>query len=254
MLKTLLPKLFLVLLLAVPARLFAVTPPVPSVPPGQVVDLASILEPGQKQQLAAILHDLERKTSVQMVILTITSLDGEDINSFSLKIAEQWKLGQKEKDNGLLLTVALDDRKYRFETGYGLESVLPDSLLGTIGRQSLVPYFKQGNYGQGIAAATGTIIDILARHYQVEITGSETLDRAVDRNESPGANLVIFFIMVIMFIIIVNARRKNRRTPGTGPVIYPGGWGSGGGFSGGFGGGFGGGGGGFGGGGASGGW
>lgn len=236
---------------------WAVTPPIPDRPPGHVVDLAKVIDPTVKQQLDQVLRELEQKTTAQVVVLTITSLENEDINTVTLRTAEKWQLGQKNKDNGLLFTVALQDRKYRFETGYGLESVLPDSLLGTLGRKTLVPSFRQGDYGRGIAATTGEIVQILARHYGVEITGSEQLPQPIAGNNQQGGSFAVFFIMVVMLIIIVNARRKNRRSPGVGPIIFPGGWGTGGGFGGGgggFGGGFGGGGGGFGGGGASGGW
>lgn len=253
MLKNLLIRFFLLLLLTTPAPLFAVTPPVPSVPPGQVVDLAGIIDTEQEQQLVNLLHELEQKTTVQMVILTITSLDGEDINSFSLKTSEQWQLGRKENDNGLLLTVAREDKKYRFEPGYGLESVLSDRLLGSIGRKALVPNFKQGNYGQGIGAAAEQIIDVIAMLYQVEITGKGELPAVQKKNNSPVAKLMVILPMLIMFIIIVIVRRSNRKSGGGAPVIFPSGWGSGGGFGGGVGG-FGGGGGSFGGGGASGGW
>jgi len=256
MLKNWLIKFSLLCLFAIPATCLAVTPPIPASPPGQVIDLAGIIDSGSKEQLIRILHELEQKTSVQMVILTLTSLDGEDINTVSLRTAEQWKLGQKDKDNGLLFTVSLQDRRYRFETGYGLESVLPDGLLGTLGRQTLVPYFKQGNYGQGIAAATGAVIDILANHYQVEITGRDQLPQAQSHKNSSAASLVVLLVMLLLFAIFAMANKKNKRSSGgTPPIIFPVGWGSGGGFGGGgFGGGFGGGGGGFGGGGVSGGW
>ena len=258
MLRNWLIKFLLLYLVAIPATGLAVTPPIPASPPGQVIDLAGIIDSPQKEQLGRILHELEQKTSVQMVILTLTSLDGEDINTVSLRTAEQWQLGQKDKDNGLLFTVALKDKRYRFETGYGLESVLPDSLLGTIGRQTLVPYFKQGNYGIGIAATTGVIIDILARQYQVEISGRDQLPQTRNNETSPAASLVVLLLMLLLFGITVMARKKNRKSSGRGggaPIIFPMGWGSGGGFGGGgFGGGFGGGGGGFGGGGVSGGW
>ncbi len=196
-----------------------------------------------------------------MVILTITSLDSVDMESFSLQTAERWQLGQKDKDNGLLLTVSLEDKKYRFETGYGLESILPDSLLGSIGRKSMVPFFKQGNYGTGIGAATGEILAILAENNQIIINNSDQLPQSLQSNDaSPAMTGLILFLMVVVFIIIVMARRMNRKSRSSGAVILPGSWGSndsigGGSFgSGGFGGGFSGGGGGFGGGGASGGW
>ncbi len=258
MLKRLLNNLCIFILLTTASAALAVTPPIPDQPPAQVVDLAGIIEPAREEQLDRILRELEQKTTVQMVILTLTSLDNEDINTVSLRTAEKWKLGRRDKDNGLLFTVALKDRKYRFETGYGLESVLPDSLLGSLGRKTLVPWFKKGQYGQGIAAATGEIVQILSQQYKVEISGTDSLPKPVANGNQQG-NLTLLFIFIVLFIIIVNARRQNRRNarggPGVTPIIFPGGWGGGGGFGGGgFGGGFGGGGGGFGGGGASGGW
>ncbi len=234
----------------------AVTPPLPDKPPGYVVDLAGVITTEQEQRLESLLRDLEQQTTAQMVILTVESLDGRDINSFSLQTAEKWRIGQKEKDNGLLFVVAIGDRKYRFEVGYGLEAVLPDSLLGSLGRQVLVPYFKQGRYGSGISAATGQILRILANHYGVTLAGANNLPTARKQKNS-GIGGLIFFLFLLAFMLIVYSRSFNRRYGGkggygSGAVFYPGG-GWGGGSSGGFGG-FSGGGGGFGGGGASGGW
>lgn len=98
----------------------------------------------------------------QMAVLFIDRLDNEAIEDFSLKVAEAWKLGQKgtvgrEGDNGLLLTVAIQEKKYRFEVGYGLEGKLPDSLVGTIGRDILAPSFHEGWYREGINAAIDAI-------------------------------------------------------------------------------------------------
>jgi len=197
-----------------------------------------------------------------MVILTITSLEGQSIEDLSIDIAHnKWKLGQKGKDNGALLLVSLQDRKYRFETGYGLEGVLPDSLAGSIGRQYLVPYFQKGDYSNGIAAAALVAINTIADDAGVEISG---MPRMQTRSSSPetrrkptllgGIFSVLFFIALIylfikhpklmLFLLMANMLGGGRRS----------GWGGGGGFGGGGGSFGGGGGGGFGGGGASGGW
>ncbi len=233
----------------------ASTPPPPARPANYVVDLAGVINSRTKQQLDSLLHDLERKTGAQLVILTVKSLDGEDINGFSMRTAEQWKLGQKGKDNGVLFTVAMQERKYRFEVGYGLESILPDSLVGTIGRRTLVPYFKRGKYSQGIAAAAGVIVKIISKANNVQLAGVDRLPQPVTRNKvNPFA--IEFFVLVVLFFILLAGRRRRSRLGvlGAAPFIM-GGWSGGGGFGGGGFGGFGGGGGGgFGGGGASGGW
>jgi len=246
--------LLIFLLSGVPA--WSASPQVPVRPPGRVVDLAGVIDDSTEARLSALLRDLEDKTTVQMAILTVNSLAGEDINTFSLRVAEQWQLGQKGKDNGLLLTVAVRDRKYRFEVGYGLEEILPDSLVGSIGRQALVPYFKQRRYSEGIFTATAEIIRILADHYGVSITG---LPPKQVRRQNRSDGLIFSLIALAIFLLMLrNRRRRSGRGGRGGPagmIFFPGGgWGGGGGFSGGGFGGFSGGGGGFGGGGASGGW
>ena len=247
--------LFALLLGPLPAG--AVTPPLPARPPAHVVDLANVLPPEQEAKLEGLLVDLEKKTTAQMVVLTILSLDGEPLNEVSLNAAEKWGIGQKGKDNGLLFLISMHDRKYRFEVGYGLESVLPDSLLGTLGRRVLVPLFRQGRYADGILATSGEILQILGRHYGVEITGAESLQSLRQRQTNQGSGLA-FFLFLLFVLLIIYSSYFNRKTGGRrgygpgGPFIFPGG-GWGGGSPGGFGG-FSGGGGSFGGGGASGGW
>ncbi len=246
---------------AVPAS----TPEPPAMPRAYVVDLAGIISDNAEIPLNALLKELEQKTTAQVIVLTVRSLDGEAIESFSLRTAEKWKLGQKGKDNGVLVAIALNDRKYRFEVGYGLESVLPDSLVGTIGRQYLVPYFRQGDYSSGINAATVEIIRTIAAHEGVQITQMPAVQKAY-HDEEPGSLvkeglLLAMFLAGVVFIFLTplylerTSRRKSRWW-GTGFGGFGGGsFGGFGGFGGGSSGGFGGGGGGgFGGGGASGSW
>ena len=120
--------LLLVVSVALPAG-------IPDKPQKYVVDLAGIVDDATENRLNGYLQELEQKTTAQMVVLTILSLEGESIEDFSITIAhDKWKLGQKGKDNGLLFLISVKDRKYRIEVGYGLEGVLPDSLVGSIGR------------------------------------------------------------------------------------------------------------------------
>jgi len=133
---------------------------IPAMPAAPVVDLAGIIDNHAETKLNRYLKELETKTGAQMAILTVISLEGQAIEEFSINIAhDQWKLGQKGKDNGVLVVVSLNDKKYRIEVGYGLEGLLPDSLVGGIGRQYLVPYFKRGDYSTGIYAAVSRTRD-----------------------------------------------------------------------------------------------
>ncbi len=244
------------------AASFAVVPSIPQMPSHYVVDLARIIDDNVELRLNGYLQELEQKTSAQVVVLTVTSLEGEPIDELSITIAhDRWKLGQKDKDNGALLVVALKDRKYRFEIGYGLEGILPDSLVGSLGRKYLVPYFQKGDYSTGIYAVTLALINEIASSAGVDITGMPKLQRGdYHGRSSKGGGILgtifgaLFFIAAIMlfirhprlflFLLLASSLGGGRR-----------GWAGGGGFGGGGFGSFGGGGGGgFGGGGASGGW
>jgi uncharacterized protein len=232
---------------------------IPQRPANPVVDLAGIIDEAVETKINRYLRELELKTTAQMAILTVKSLEGQTIEEFSLNIAhDKWKLGQKGKDNGVLLVVATNARKYRIEVGYGLEGALPDSLVGGIGRQYIVPYFKKGDYSTGIYTATLAIANKIASEAGVKISGMPAVKTnfPVNKNKPIGGpfgkiiSLVFFLVVIVLFI-------KNPRFFLTLLLLSSmggrsGHWGgSGGGFGGG---GFGGGGGGFGGGGASGGW
>jgi len=231
---------------------------IPATPANPVVDLAGIIDDAVETKINRYLTELERKTTAQMAILTVKGLEGQTIEEFSLAIAhDRWKLGQKGKDNGVLLVVAVNARKYRIEIGYGLEGVLPDSLVGGIGRQYLVPYLKKGDYSTGIYTATLVIANKIASDAGVKISGMPAVQKTypVKKGKPAGGpfgkiiSLVFFLIILIIFI-------KNPRSFFALLLLSSMGRGRGhwGGSGGGFGGGFGGGGGGFGGGGASGGW
>jgi uncharacterized protein len=202
------------------------------------------------------------------VVLTLRSLEGESLEEFSHRTAVQWKIGQKGKDNGVLITVALAERKYRIEVGYGLEAVLPDSLVGSIGRERLAPHFRKGDYAGGIRDAVAGIAQIIESGAQTP-PGQGGRSPATPGTEAPDWTsllgvtilpflwtlslfLAIVFIFVLLWVVIKSARRSRPGASGGGFF----GWGGGGGFGGGGGGdgGFSGGGGDFGGGGASGDW
>jgi uncharacterized protein len=243
------------------APAYAVQPPLPEQPLNHVVDLAGIIDDQVEAQLNGYLLELEQKTTAQFIILTVTSLEGDSLEAFSLATAhDKWKLGQKGKDNGILLLVALDDKKYRFEVGYGLEGTLPDSLTGSIGREYLVPNFRKGDYSAGIAAAALAVANTIASSNGVEITGMPKLRVSTHPAGSQkgggfaGKIVTLLFLIGAAILFIKNPRLflllLFASSMGGG---RRGGWSGGGGFGGGgsFGGG---GGGGFGGGGSSGGW
>lgn len=233
------------------------------VPPlaGPVNDLAGILNSREKLELQDFLNSVNTQTGTQLAVLTLPSLEGDSLESFSVRTAEEWGLGQEDKDNGVLLLVVMDDRSIRIEAGYGLEGLLTDMKSGLIIRNVIVPQFQRGNFGQGIIEASRNIVGIVTNNEEI----------VADKVKNPKKDSDFMIIPVIFFIwfitmIVLGRMGKLRGSSGRyrgprGPFI--GGGFSGGSFSGGrsfggggfsSGGGFRGGGGSFGGGGASGRW
>lgn len=228
---------------------------IPDKPPNYVVDLAGIVDNATESKLDSFLAELEQKTTVQLVVLTIKSLEGASLEEFSIDIAHtKWKLGQKGKDNGVLFLIALNDRKYRVEVGYGLEGVLPDSRVGSIGRDFLVPFFKNGEFSKGVYAATLVMVNDIAADAGVTISGMPVYQMPAETNQnrkppSLASKIISFIIIIVLLIFFIKNPKLFMLF-----LLFSAMGGRGGSWSGGRGGFGGGGGGGFGGGGASGGW
>jgi uncharacterized protein len=187
-----------------------------------------------ERSLEARLADFERESSTQIVVVTIPSLEGEEIADFTNRLFERWELGQKGKDNGVLLLIATGDRKARIEVGYGLEDRLTDALSRRILEERLFPAFRKGQYAAGIADASEGIVEAVRGAYAGRPSRS--------RRGIPIAGMVLGAFVVVMTLIALQrgnsiGPRGRRRFYRSGPIIWGGGgdWG-GGGFSGGGGG------------------
>lgn len=145
----------LIALILFPLQLLALDAPPLA---GRVNDLAGMLSPETRQRMEQKLAVFERETSNQVAVLTISSLQGDDIDQFAIRVAEAWKLGQKGRDNGVLLILAQAERKVRIEVGMGLQGVLPDITASRIIRDTMRPYLKSNNFDQGIAVGVDAII------------------------------------------------------------------------------------------------
>jgi uncharacterized protein len=146
--------------LALAAVVALAQPPVPTLR-GRVNDDAGILSGDAESRLEDRLAELEQRTGAQVVVLTVPDLGGEDVEGFSLRVAESWALGRQGADDGVLLLVARDDRKARIEVGYGLEGRLTDAQAGRILKNVILPRFKEGDYDGGVERGVDTILGTL---------------------------------------------------------------------------------------------
>jgi|SRR6185369_7200127 len=133
---------------------------------GHVNDYAGMLSPARAAALEQVLSDFERSDSTQIVVLTVPTLGGENLEEFSIKVAESWKIGQKGVDNGVILLVAKAERKVRIEVGRGLEGKLTDLVSGRIIRADIAPKFKTGDFDGGIAAGVNALIEVAKGEYK----------------------------------------------------------------------------------------
>lgn len=244
---------FIGLLLAFASTSSAFDPPKLT---GRVVDEAEILSPAAESRITQRLQAVEDATSNQLVVATVASLDGLDIRQYGIDLARAWELGQKDKDNGVLLLVAPAERKLAIEVGYGLEGDFPDVLGAHIINNEILPHFYAGRFEAGIEAGVAAITAVVGGEYEVKPVRS---NRREVRKQYSWLLPVLWLPLLMVFFF---GRLGRRRGAGSGIVTgvvagallsrSMGGGSSG--FSGGFGGGFSGGGGSFGGGGASGGW
>lgn len=215
---------------------------------GRVVDEANLMSRKQAHQLTQQLAAFEKRSGIQLVVVSIDSLDGETIEEYGYQLGRHWGIGQKGKNNGVLLLIAQDERKVRIEVGYGLEGALPDAIAANIIQTRILPAFKRGDMVAGVVAGSQSIMQALAGEYR-------PVDTAKKEDKLGGPWL--FILMVIVMIVLHNLRGGGGGSGGgrRRAAFLAGGFGAGSfGGRGGGGGGFSGGGGSFGGGGASGGW
>ena len=218
-----------------------------------VVDGARLVEAPDHQRIEGWLRELEEKTTAQVAVVTVPTTGQQTIEEYAVKLFQSMGVGQKKKDNGVLLVIAARDHKLRIEVGYGLEGALTDAISWRIINEIIAPEFKAGHFSQGVAKGVWAIVSVVAKEYNITMSG-EPAYAALDANQNRAGDSIWFIIFLVVFVLFRALFLGNRNI--SGGYWYGGGY-SGGGFGGGgggFGGGFSGGGGMSGGGGASGGW
>jgi len=209
---------------------------------GRVVDQANVLPVETRNAIDAKLADLENKSSIQFVVATVASLQDQDIETYANLLFRKWAIGEKKKNNGVLLLVAPKEKKVRIEVGYGLEGVITDALSKLVIVNGIAPRFKAGDFGGGVTRGVDDVISILT-------TDTSEWQKKPDlRSDDPNSafEAILPFLIVALVIFIIWRSGRGGRGGGGGPFIVlnspgwsgggGGGWGagSGGGDAGGF--------------------
>jgi uncharacterized protein len=182
---------------------------------GRVNDYAGMLSAYTQRQLDDTLRQLEKTDSTQIAVLTITSLQGDNLEAFSIRVAEQWKIGQKGFDNGAILLIAKKERKIRIEVGYGLEGRLTDLVSGQIIRNVILPQFRAGNIDRGISDGVQAMIKVVRGEFRAPDNTSYRTGR------KSGSHFNLFSLIV--FLAVINMLGRLRRPIGAaaGGLIFP---------------------------------
>jgi len=206
------------------AKAFAIV--IPSKPDNYINDYAHILSSSTVAALNSTLKQYEQKTSNQIVVATFPGKLDIPIEDFSTHLENQWKIGQKNKDNGVILVIFPDDHQLRIEVGYGLEGAIPDALANTIIQQEITPAFKAGDYNKGVTAGVTAIMQAAKGEYKSETEAFSAQDA-----------LVIFFLIIAVLLVWFLRKIQGGKFPNGGSGRWGGGSGSSSGSSDSFGGG-----------------
>lgn len=204
----------LILLAVISLNSFAQDFPERSNPPRIVNDYANFLSAQENQALENKLVQFNNQSSTQIAIVVVKSLDGYDPASYAFGLGEKWGIGQKGKNNGILILVKPKHQNSKGEvfiaTGYGLEGAVPDAIAKRIIENEIIPYFKQGMYYKGLDAATNRIIELTNGEYTAE-QYKEATSRSDSGSAIPGA---IIFLIIIIFSFIGRAKRARHYSVG----------------------------------------
>jgi uncharacterized protein len=209
-------------------------------PTSAVNDFANVIPPEQRASMESLAREVLQKTGTAVVVATVTTIGDRTADDYATRLYEAWGIGKKGEDKGVLILLAVKERRVRIETGYGVEGILPDGVVGEILRLQVIPHLKQGNYGQGLSAAMTAVSDIIARNAGVTLTGKTQRQPAQPAKGVPlnPFTLILLAIVIALMLFTETGRQLLAMLFLFGPGR--GGWGGSsggfGGFSGGFGG------------------
>ncbi len=209
-------------------------------PRGAINDFAGIISSKYERPMDLLSREVLQKTGIAIVVATVKSIGDNDPADYVNRLYEAWGIGKKGEDKGILIFLALKERRIRIETGYGVEGILPDGLVGEILDKHALPYLKKGDYGKGLANAMVAVSSIIAKDAGVSLTGSPALPKMRRTQEKSGGNLFSLILFFIVFALLLGTRQGRAMLPWILLMLMMGSRGGGGGGFGGFGGSFGG--------------
>ena len=211
-------------------------------PEGWVSDFANVMDAESRDGITAVAQELKEKTGVELAVVTVKDMDGAVIEDYAVRLFGAWEIGQKGKDNGALLILAMEERKVRIEVGYDLEPVLTSGRCGGILDTYVMPEFRNGEWGKGLYRGILAMTSLVAKDRGVVIEGTGGLRAGEGSEGGSGTGKIIAIVLFILLVILTKGRiipwmlLGSMMGGGSKGGSWGGGFGRGGGFGGGFGG------------------
>jgi uncharacterized protein len=206
-------------------------------PVGAVNDFAHIIGPEEARQIDALSREVLEKTGASVVVATVASLEGNEVADYVNRLYQAWGIGKQGEDRGVLIFLALKERKIRIETGYGVEGILPDGRVGEILDRRVVPLLRTGDYGKGLLNAALAVSEVIARDAGVTLTGSPAPAPPPGARHRKGIDALTLLVLFLILIPLLGTRQGRAMLPWILLLLMSGSGGRGGGGFGGFGGG-----------------
>jgi uncharacterized protein len=174
-------------------------------PRGPVNDFANVIPPDYQEKINAITTELYEKTGTAVVVVTMPDIGGAEYNDYVNRLYSAWGIGKKGEDKGVLIFVTVKERKMRIETGYGVEGILPDGLVGEIRDRYMIPYLKEDKYGEALLNGTLAVAQVIADNAGVKLTGR--MPARAPAKRSSGAGFLPLLLIIIFFMFFLGRRR-----------------------------------------------
>ncbi len=171
-------------------------------PTGAVNDFANVISPEQRVAMEGLAREVLQKAGTAVVVVTVPTVGDRVVDDYATRLYETWGIGKKGQDKGVLILLAMKERRVRIETGYGVEGILPDGVVGEIIRLQVLPYLKQGDYGRGLLNAMTAVSDIIARDAGVTLTG-RTQAQPQPARPTSGAPVSPFTLVLLAIVVIL---------------------------------------------------
>ncbi len=182
-------------------------------PAGAVNDFARVIPPEYKNRMESLSREVLEKTGTAIVVVTMESIGDNELNDYVNSLYKAWGIGRKGEDKGVLIFLTLKERKFRIETGYGVEGILPDGLVGEIRDRYAIPFFRKGDFGQGLSNTVTAVASVVAKAANVSITGGVPVAQPEERKVRQRGSYWPLIILVLILAALLGTRQGRDMLP-----------------------------------------